>query len=167
MAYDQRLQQIEKRMRLVHRVWSWPGATALIILAMLPVYGPLMPNIEGKLWPVTTRIEFVDPVTLEPLFDTTTGAQRIPLTPDPDDPASIFVKFNYTKIRGCTYVSTEAKQHGVHVDFEVTEAPGGTRIPGRQVSQRWRLHTVDFAELEVYFIHQCNPYWQTYTKVFG
>ena len=153
-------------MQFIKDTWfNRPMAVVLLLAAMLPFYGPLMPTIEGGLLPVTTSIVFVDPVTRLPLLDAA-GEQIVPLTADPADPTSILVRFTFTKLRACEYLGTNAQIKGITVDFESASAPSGTRLPGQITSPVWRLHATSLKDLEVRFIHRCNPFWLTVTKAY-
>jgi hypothetical protein len=128
--------------------WTWPVTILLLLAALLPIYGPMLPTIEGYLLPVTSKIQIVNPAA------------------DPSDAGSMLFTFTYTKYRACEYLGTEARVKGLHVDFENTEAANITRVPGPQISQVWRLRSTDLADLAIYFIHRCSPYWITITRAY-
>lgn len=136
---------------------AWRASVVLMgsALIAIPVYGPLMPSLEGDLLPVTTRLVLLDPVTLEPL---------VPV-PDPD--GWISLRFSYEKLRSCQYVGVEAQVAGLRIEMEQAEGSTGTRLPGKQVSSVWRLHTASLRYLKIFFVHRCSPLWITITEVFG
>ena len=45
----------ERRQFTINFTWSWPAVIVLLFLAMLPIYGPLIPPLEGMIAPVTSK----------------------------------------------------------------------------------------------------------------
>ena len=118
------------------------------LLIALPIYGPVMPAFEGLILPVTTKIGPVNPVV------TNDGGLEF--------------RFQYTKLRACEYLGTEARLAGYHVDFY--PAPGqqssGTRTTGAQLSQLWHLSNPTLNGVTIFFTHRCSPLWLTQTMVY-
>lgn len=127
--------------------WSWPGTAFLLILIMFPLFGPVMPTIDGNLFPVTGKIEFVDPVSVN-------GIHTV-------------VRMQFVKLRDCEYLGVTASRDDQQVDFEpVSESKPITVPTGERISREWRLDTTDLAGLSVRFVHRCNPFWTTITVAY-
>jgi len=124
---------------------AWPMMVLLALVALLPLYGPWFPPIEGALFPVTSKITVGEAVAHD---------------------GSMLFRFSYEKYRTCEIVGVEATINGKPVDFgRADDTPPGTRIPGDQTSRVWRLGSPSLDGLAVFFIHRCHPYWITITKV--
>ncbi len=118
-------------------------------LVALPIYGPIMPMIDGFILPVTTKISPVHPVVT--------------------DDGGLEFKFQYTKLRACEYLGTEARLSGYHVDFGLAPGQlqmGGTRSTGAQISQLWHLDNPTLQGVTIYFLHRCMPLWISQTQVY-
>ena len=50
----------EQRQFAINVTWTWPVVICLLVLAMIPIWGPLMPPLDGTVWPVTSKVNFVD-----------------------------------------------------------------------------------------------------------
>ena len=50
----------EHRQFAINVTWTWPVVICLLVLAMIPIWGPLMPPLDGTVWPVTSKVTFVD-----------------------------------------------------------------------------------------------------------
>lgn len=49
----------ERRQFAVNVTWTWPMVLALLFFAMLPIWGPIVPPLEGAVAPVTSKITFI------------------------------------------------------------------------------------------------------------
>lgn len=129
--------------------WTWPVMLVLLFIAMLPLYGPMMPDIEGSILPVTSKIEFLSPVVVD-------GGLAAPM--------------RYTKFRNCEYlgVSADDVMSGEPVDFHpfVGPPPLGTWATGPHISRAWFIGAPTLAGLRIRFIHRCSPLWLTVTQAF-
>lgn len=133
----------EHKMRLPGLVWSPIGATILMALLMLPIYGPMLPTIEGGLWPVTGKVEFIGVTEVD---------------------GGVTARLKYTKYRDCEYLGASLDANGMPVDFE--PVAGGEPITvgtGERLSRPFFIGTKDLAGLRLRWLHRCSPYWLTVT----
>jgi hypothetical protein len=118
----------------------------LSVIGAVQIGGPLMAPIEGALFLVTSKITFVSVV------------------PDGGD---LLVQFTYDKLRLCKAPSIGGNQAGKPVPMALAvPGPVQTRILGPQLSGIWRFKTKTLDGLDVYYLHECGPFWLTLTKVF-
>ena len=128
-------------------VWSWPGAIAILLVAMLPVYGPLVPVIEGEVAPVTSKVEFVD---VTPLAS-----------------GGFTVRMRFTKYRDCEYLGATLDANGMPVDFApVAGGTPETLSTGERLSRPWFVGATSLDGLRLRWSHRCNPFWTTITVVY-
>lgn len=129
-------------------VWTWPGALAVLILAMLPVWGPLVPPLEGAVWPVTSKVTFVEQKLVAGGFT---------------------VRMSYNKLRDCEIIGVSMDRNGVPIEFEPVNGSVDkltTRGTGPQISREWFIGSDRIDELRLRFIHRCSPFWTTVTIAF-
>lgn len=126
------------------RAWKF---LVIALLLALPIYGPVMPAVEGWLLPVTTKIAPVNLVA---------------------DGEGMDFRFQFTKMRACEYLGTEARMAGYHLEFYQKVDPGGhsTRMVGAQTSNLWHLNAKTLDGVTIWFIHRCSPLWLTYTLAY-
>lgn len=55
----------ERRQFAVNVTWTWPMVLALLFFAMLPIWGPIVPPLEGAVAPVTSKITFIQQTQVE------------------------------------------------------------------------------------------------------
>jgi hypothetical protein len=128
--------------------WSWPVTLLLLFVALLPVYGPLMPPLEGQLLPVTTKVRFVNVTPAE-------GGLR--------------VRMSYLKLRDCQIIGVSMDKNSVPIEFEPVAGSVdtlSTRGTGPQISREWFAGTEDLDSVRLRWIHRCGPWWTTVTLAF-
>lgn len=107
----------ERRQFAVNVTWTWPMVLALLFFAMLPIWGPIVPPLEGALAPVTSKITFIQQTQVE---------------------GGITARMSYNKNRDCEVIGVSMDRNGVPVEFEPV---GGsldsliTRGTGPQISR--------------------------------
>lgn len=129
--------------------WTWPVMIALLFIAMLPLYGPIMPGIEGRLLPVTTPISFINVTQVDGGF----AAQM-----------------KYIKLRDCEYLGASADNvmSGEPVEFHPYTGvqPLGTWATGQHISRPWFVGALSTDGLRIRWVHRCSPLWLTVTQAF-
>ena len=138
----------ERRQFAVNFTWSWPAVIVLLILAMLPIWGPLIPPIEGLIAPVTSKVTFVQQMPTE---------------------GGTLTRMSYTKTRDCEILGVSMDVNGVPIEFEPVNGSVdilSTRGTGPQVSRQWFAATDDMSRARLRFVHRCNPLWTTITIAF-
>ena len=120
----------------------------LVLLMFLPVYGPLMTQLEGQLLPVTSKVTII-------ADEAAPGGGRN-------------IRFSYVKHRACEIVGTSLRIGEQEVGFEpaVNDNMPRTRLPGQQVSRLWHVSADDLTGVELWFTHRCHIFWLTSTQVF-
>lgn len=138
----------ERRQFAVNFTWSWPAVLTLLFLAMLPVWGPLLPPIEGMIAPVTSKVTFIQQTQVE---------------------GGLTARMSYTKNRDCEIIGVSLDRNGVPVDFEPV---GGstdvlqTRGTGPQISRLWFIGADKIEGLRLRFVHRCSVLWTTVTAAY-
>lgn len=138
----------ERRQFAVNFTWSWPAVFVMLILAMLPVWGPLLPPIEGHVWPVTSKVSFV--------------------SVEPAD-GGFVTRMSYSKLRDCEILGVSMDKNGVPVEFEPINGSVDillTRGTGPQISRQWFVGSDDTKSLRLRFVHRCNPLFTTVTVAY-
>lgn len=129
--------------------WTWPVMIALLMLALLPIYGPLMPGIEGRFLPVTTKIEFLNMTPVQ---------------------GGIAAQMKYVKTRECEYLGTTADNimSGEPIDFYpyLGAQPVGTWATGQHISRPWFIGAPSLDGVRIRWLHRCSPLWLTVTQAF-
>lgn len=128
--------------------WTWPVMILLLIIAMIPVYGPLMPPIDGTLAPVTSKVTFIEQRAVD---------------------NGLVVRMRYTKNRDCEFVGVTMDRRGVPIEFDPVQGSKNrltTRGTGLQVSREWFIGADKLDDIRLRFIHRCNPLWLTVTVVY-
>lgn len=112
----------------------------------------LVPSVEGKIFPVTTSIKILDPIT--------TGSWYMEFA------------YSYVKLRkNCRLVDISSTIGGDYVTFAPVSAPPPgphpPRPPGYNVSSLFRLDAPSLDGLVVSFVHAC-PFepWTVITRVY-
>lgn len=121
---------------------------ALLITAMIPIYGPLIPPIEGALWPVTTKVAFIDARPVD---------------------GGMAVRMSYTKLRDCEIIGVSMDRKTIPVEFDPIDGSTAkltTRGTGPQISREWFVGSDSLDDLRLRFIHRCNPLWLTVTVAY-
>lgn len=127
----------------VRLTWAWPSVVLLLFFALLPVYGPIMPAIEGALLPVTSKVMFKDIMPVE---------------------RGLAVRMQFTKLRDCEYLGVTADRDGRSVDFEpIAGGPPITLPAGDRLSRPWRIGVTDLEGIRLRWVHRCGPWWTTVT----
>lgn len=130
-------------MLLPRVVWTWPGATTLLILVMVIIFWPLMPVLEGWAFPVTGKISFVDVVQT-------------------DGGLSARMKFN--KFRDCEFLGVSADRDDVPIAMDPIHGGFPITLPtGQRLSRPWLIGTDSLEGIRVRWVHRCSPYWTTIT----
>jgi len=128
--------------------WTWPVMIALLALAMLPVWGPLLPPMEGFAMPVTSKVTFVQQTPVE---------------------GGLHVRMSYTKNRDCEILGLSMDREGVPIDFEPVIGSVDnlvTKGTGTQVSRLWFVGDEKVDGLRLRFLHRCHPWFITVTTAY-
>lgn len=129
--------------------WSWPVVVVMFVFLALPVFGPLMPAIEGGVWPVTGKITFINQTPVQ---------------------GGIAAQMSYTKDRDCQFlgVSADNLMSGEAVDFHpyLGDIPVGTWATGSHISRPWFIGAPNTDGLRVRWVHRCSLLWLTVTQAF-
>lgn len=139
---------LERRQLAIHVTWTWPAVIVLFVLAMLPIYGPLLPPLEGAVWPVTSKVSFVNAAPTE---------------------GGLTARMSYTKLRDCEIIGVSLDRNGVPIEFEPVAGSLEaltTRGTGPQISRQWFIGADSTDGLRLRFIHRCSPWWMTVTIAF-
>lgn len=131
----------ERRQFAVNFTWSWPAILTLLFFAMLPIWGPLMPPLEGALFPVTTKVKFVNVKAVE---------------------GGLVLRMSYVKLRDCQILGVSMDKNGVPIEFEPVAGSVDvltTRGTGSQISREWFVGTDDVSDVRLRWAHRCNPFW--------
>lgn len=138
----------ERRQFTINFTWSWPVMIVLLILAMLPIYGPLIPPIEGAIAPVTSKVTFIQQTPAE---------------------GGLTARMSYTKLRDCEIIGVSMDKNGVPIEFEPVVGSTdnlSTRGTGPQISRLWFAGTDDLSGVRLRWYHRCNPFWIAVTVAF-
>lgn len=120
----------------------------MLFLAMVPIWGPLLPPVEGYLAPVTSKVSFVNAAPTE---------------------GGLTARMSYTKLRDCEIIGVSLDRKGVPVEFEPVSGSLDaltTRGTGPQISRQWFIGNEDTEGLRLRFVHRCNPLFTTVTVAF-
>lgn len=120
----------------------------MLFLAMVPIWGPLLPPVEGYLAPVTSKVSFVNAAPTE---------------------GGLTARMSYTKLRDCEIIGVSLDRKGVPVEFEPVSGSLDaltTRGTGPQISRQWFIGNEDTEGLRLRFVHRCNPFFTTVTVAF-
>ena len=118
---------------------------ALLFFAMLPIWGPIVPPLEGAVAPVTSKITFIQQTQVE---------------------GGMTARMSYNKNRDCEVIGVSMDRNGVPVEFEPV---GGsldnliTRGTGPQISRLWFIGDDRVEGLRLRLLHRCNPFYITVT----
>ena len=138
----------ERRQFAINVTWSWPAIITLLVLAMVPIWGPLMPPLEGTIWPVTSKIAFVGVRPVEGGF---------------------YARMSYTKLRDCEIIGVSMDSRGVPVEFEPVSGSVDTlqtRGTGPQISREWFIGSDSLDDVRLRFVHRCSIAWTTITVAY-
>lgn len=138
----------EQRQFTINVTWTWPVVICLLVLAMIPIWGPLMPPLDGTVWPVTSKVTFVDQQPTE---------------------GGLLARMSYTKNRDCEIIGVSLDRAGVPIEFEPVAGSLEaltTRGTGPQISRQWFIGADSTDGLRLRFIHRCSPWWMTVTIAF-
>lgn len=132
----------------VNVTWTWPVVWMLLIAAMLPVWGPLLPPIDGALAPVTSKVTFV-------------GVTRVE--------GGLTARMSYVKNRECEILGVSMDRGGVPIEFSPVTGSSDrlvTRGTGPQISRVWFIGDDNLEGLRLRFVHRCSPLWITVTVAY-
>jgi hypothetical protein len=135
----------ERRQFAVNFTWSWPAVLVLLVLAMLPIWGPLLPPLEGAIAPVTSKVTFIQQTPAE---------------------GGMTVRMSYTKLRDCEILGVSLDRNGVPIEFVPISGSVDTLVTrgtGPQISRQWFIGSDNLDGLRLRWIHRCNPLFTTIT----
>jgi hypothetical protein len=135
----------ESRQFALSVTWTWPVVVSLLILAMLPVWGPLIPPLEGMIAPVTTKVTFIDQTPVE---------------------GGLNVRMAYVKMRDCEIIGVSLDKNGVPIEFSPVSGSTDkllTKGTGPQISRVWFVGNDSTNGLRLRFVHRCTPLWTVVT----
>jgi hypothetical protein len=138
----------ERRQFAVNVTWTWPMVLTLLFLAMIPVWGPLLPPLEGALAPVTTKVAFIQQTPVE---------------------GGLNVRMSYEKLRDCQILGVSMDKNGVPVEFEPVVGSVDalvTRGTGPQISRLWFVGNDNVTDVRLRWIHRCSPLWTVVTVAY-
>lgn len=138
----------ERRQFDISVTWTWPVIVGLLILAMIPIWGPLMPPLEGTIAPVTSKVTFIEVKAAE---------------------GGLTARMSYTKNRDCEIIGVSLDRGGVPIEFAPVNGSVDkltTRGTGPQISREWFIGSDNTDGLRLRFIHRCHFWWTTVTIAF-
>ena len=138
----------ERRQFTISVTWTWPVIIGLLILAMVPIWGPLMPPLEGQLLPVTTKVKFINTRPIE---------------------GGTILRMSYEKLRDCQILGVSMDKNGVPIEFEPVAGSLDvltTRGTGPQISREWFAGTDKLDDVRLRWVHRCSWLWTTVTIAF-
>jgi hypothetical protein len=138
----------ERNQLILSVAWTWPAIISMLVFAMIPIWGPLLPPLEGQLLPVTSKVRFVNVVEVE-------GGLR--------------TRMSYTKLRDCQILGVSMDRNGLPVEFEPVVGSTEslvTRGTGPQISREWFVGASKLDDVRLRWIHRCNPLWTVVTVAF-
>ena len=129
--------------------WTWPTMVLLLILGMTPLVAPMMPQIDGHLFPVTSKVQFVNVKEVE---------------------GGLTVQMQYEKLRDCEYLGTTlTSSDGLPIPFApaaVNASQPDTKATGQQLSRRWLVGASSLEGVRLRWVHRCQPFWITITDAY-
>lgn len=129
--------------RAMQIAWSFPGTFLLFLLLLLPGFSSVIPTLEGSLFPVTSKVEFVQITPVD---------------------GGLTARMKFTKYRDCEFLGVAADRDGISVSFEPVAGELPLTLPtGERLSRPWALGSPDFKGIRLRWVHRCNPYWTTVT----
>ena len=134
----------ETARRVIMVTWTWQVIAILFFLVMLPIWVPLMPVIEGTLFPVTGKVAFVDVHPVD---------------------GGLSVRLQFTKLRDCEYLGVAADRDGISVDFYPVAGGLPITLPtGDRLSRPWKIGTTNLEGVRLRWVHRCvSPFWTVWT----
>lgn len=120
----------------------------LLFFSMLPVWGPLIPPLEGRIAPVTSKVTFIEQPPVEGGFT---------------------VRMSYTKLRDCEIIGVSMDRNGVPIEFEPVNGSLDklfTRGTGPQISRQWFVGDDSLDGLRLRWIHRCHVLWTAVTVAY-
>jgi hypothetical protein len=124
--------------------WSWPGTIGLFVILAVVMLMPIMPTADGLLFPVTSKVEFVD---IRPV----------------EGGMSVRMKFN--KLRDCEYLGVTIDRDGVGIDFEPISGGEPMTLPtGQRLSRPWFVGTGNLDGIRLRWVHRCVIWFNTVTQ---
>ncbi len=129
--------------------WSIPGLFIIAVVFVLAIFGPWIGELEGQLFPVTSKVTISD---------------------IQEDGEGTLFRMGFNKLRNCELIGITVKRRGVAVP--AGPAPGeiggnGTLAPGARRSQAWLVPgSTPLDDMEITWSHRCSPFWVTITHAY-
>jgi len=120
----------------------------MLLLAMIPIWGPLLPPLEGQLLPVTSKVKFIEQMPVE---------------------GGLNVRMSYQKLRDCQILGVSMDKNGVPIEFEPVVGSIDTLVTrgtGPQISRLWFVGNDNVDDVRLRWIHRCGPWWTTVTVAY-
>lgn len=134
-------------MEWTNKLLSPIAITGWMLLILLPLYGPFMPALEGRLLPVASKLYIVK--------QTTRNGQT-----------QIYVEFE--KLRDCRYLGLNWYRGDKRIPIKFKDIPWDSdpsRPVGDHAAGPWLLDTDSLAGSRVQVAHKCHPIWETHTVI--
>jgi len=138
----------ERNQLILSIAWTWPAIISMLVLVMIPVWGPLMPPLEGQVLPVTTKVKFINPRPVD---------------------GGTHVRMSYVKLRDCQILGVSMDKNGVPIEFEPVATSVDslvTRGTGPQISREWFVGADSTEGVRLRWVHRCGPWWTTITVAY-
>ena len=138
----------ERRQLAINVTWTWPMVIILLVLSMLPAWGPLLPPLEGAILPVTTKVKFINVKPVD---------------------GGLAVRMSYQKLRDCQILGVSMDKNNVPIEFEPLVGSVDTLVTkgtGPQISREWFVGVDSVVGIRLRWIHRCGPWWTTVTVAF-
>jgi hypothetical protein len=139
--------EAKRRERAIMEItWSWPVTILLLIVAMSPFVLPLLPQFDGRFFPVTSKVKWLDV--------------------QPAD-GGVTAKMSYVKLRDCEYLGSSIDRDGLPIPLNPVSGQKPQTFPtGTRVSAPWFIGSSDLEGLQLRFVHRCNPWFTTVTVAY-
>lgn len=132
--------------RLPRFVWSAPGTLLLLLVVAFLVFAPMMPEIDGRIFPVTTKVSFFDVKATE---------------------GGLAARMSFVKLRNCEFLGASLDRDGQSIEFAPVSGEDPLTIAaGERVSRPWFIGSDNVLGLRLRFVHRCSPLYTTVTLVY-
>lgn len=123
--------------------WSMVAIAIMLVFPMWPVFS----NIEGSLFPVTTKLQYVKET--------------------PTDTGTL-VYVSFSKKRECEFIGLNIYQDSVRLALKFLDQDDSdsSRPVGDQIAGPWLIGTYDVKDTVVTVRHKCHPLWTTRTIMY-
>ena len=119
------------------------AVAVLIVLLVLPIVWPLLPVLDGTLFPVTTKVQFIDVRPVD---------------------GGMSVRMQFVKKRDCQLIGQGVDREGIPIQFEPISGEEPITLPsGLRVSRPWFIGTDSLDGVRLIWVHRCSAWFTTIT----